>query len=482
MRINPTMFREYDIRGRIDKPDELTNEAIEALGRAFATFLKRRSIGKAIVGHDARPYSRKVKDITVQALLGSGIDVIEIGEALAPIFYFSQYHLKQKGGVMITASHNPWGWSGFKHAYDYSTTFVPQDTAELRDIIEKEDFSDGVMRQTETVWRANPEQSERVSSREVYPGIIEAYTEDVLARVKIARPLRVLLDAGNGTAGPIAPEILRRAGCTVIEQYTDLQEARHHEANPSTLGMLEAMADGVRRGGADIGIGIDDDGDRVGAVDETGAIIWPDSILLLLARPILAKHPGAKIVFDVKCTEALAEDVTARAGVPVMWKTGHSYIKAKAKEIGARLAGERSGHIYFPGEHYEFDDAVFAALKLIEYVSRESKPLSEIMAALPHYVTSPVWHAPCPDTKKYAVAEELVMQLKSEYGADKVVDINGARVYLEDGWGLVRASSNVPALVLVFEAKTPEGLGRIEAVFRAKLAQFSDVGKEWASG
>lgn len=464
MRINPTMFREYDIRGRIDRPDELTEEAIEALGRAFATFLKRRSLTKAVVGHDARPYSRRVKDITVQALIGSGIDVIEIGEALAPIFYFSQYSLKQKGGVMITASHNPWGWSGFKHAYDYSTTFVPEDIAELRDIIEKEDFSKGA------------------GSREAHPNAIEAYTEDVLSRVKLARPLKVLIDAGNGTAGPIAPEILRRAGCAVIEQYTDLQEARHHEANPSTLGMLEAMADGVRRGGADIGIGIDDDGDRVGAVDETGAIIWPDSILLLLARPIMAKYPGAKIVFDVKCTEALVEDVKERGGIPVMWKTGHSYIKAKAKEVGARLAGERSGHIYFPGEHYEFDDAVFAALKLIEYVSRESKPLSEIMAALPRYVTSPVWHAPCPDNKKYAVVEELVTQLKSEYGADKVIVINGARVYLEDGWGLVRASSNVPALVLVFEAKTPEGLTRIEAAFRAKVAQFPDVGKEWASG
>lgn len=458
------MFREYDIRGRIDKPDELTDEAIEALGRAFATFLKRRSINKAVVGQDARPYSRKVKDITVQALLRSGIDVVEIGEALVPIFYFSQYFLKQKGGVMITASHNPWGWSGFKHGYDYSTTFVSEDTAELRNIVEHEDFSEGE------------------GSREIYPGIIEAYTEDVLSRVKLARPLRVLVDAGNGTAGPIAPEILRRAGCTVIEQYTDVQEVRHHEANPSTLDMLEAMAEGVRQNAVDVGIGLDDDGDRLGAVDEMGAVIWPDSILLLLARPILAEYPGAKVVFDVKCTEALVEDIKARGGIPVMWKTGHSYIKAKAKEIGARLAGERSGHIYFPGEHYEFDDAIFAALKLIEYISRESKPLSEIIGALPHYITSPVWHAPCADTRKYAVVEELTLQFRSEYGPDKVIDINGARVYLQDGWGLVRASSNVPALVLVFEARTPEGLKAIETVFRAKLARFPDVGSEWASG
>jgi phosphomannomutase/phosphoglucomutase len=495
MHINHTIFREYDIRGRIDKTDELTDEAIEALGRAFATFLKRRSIGKAIVGYDARPYSEKVKDITVKALLRSGIDVIEIGEVLVPIFYFSQYFLKQKGGVMITASHNPWGWSGFKHAYDYSTTFMPQDVAELRDIVERDDAGNyhreftapngvrGEHKRTDDRALAREDYfSGGEGSREIYPGIIEAYTKDVLDRVKIARPLRVLVDAGNGTAGPIAPDILRRAGCTVIEQYTDVQETRHHEANPSTLGMLKAMAEGVEKNAVDLGIGIDDDGDRLGAVDETGAIIWPDSILLLLARPILARHPGAKIVFDVKCTEALVEDVRARGGAPVMWKTGHSYIKAKAKEIGALLAGERSGHIYFPGEHYEFDDAVFAALKLIEYVSGQSRPLSEIMAALPRYATSPVWHAPCADEKKYAVAEELTKQLKSEYGPDKVIDINGARAYLEDGWGLVRASSNVPALVLVFEAKTPEGLKRIEEVFRAKLARFSEVGKEWVSG
>lgn len=464
MRINPTLLREYDIRGRIDQPDSLTEEVIDAISRGFAVFLKRRGLEDAVVGHDARPYSARVKDITVRALLESGINVIEIGVVLVPMFYFSQYFLRKKGGVMITASHNPWGWSGFKHAYDYSTTFVPEDMRELQEIVNRGEFLKGA------------------GAHEVRTDIPVEYKKDALARIKIERPLRVLVDAGNGTAGLFAPEILREAGCEVVEQYTDVREVRHHEANPSTLGMLDAMTDGAKKNRVDVVLGFDDDGDRLGAVDETGRVIWPDQILLLLARPVLAQSPGAKIVFDVKCTQALVDDITSRGGVPVMWKTGHSYIKAKAKEIGAHLAGERSGHMYFLKEHYEFDDAVFAGLKLLEYISRADEKVSEIMGELPRYFTSPVWHAPCDDTKKYSVVERLIRELKEEYGTGNVIDINGARVTMEDGWGLVRASSNVPALVLVFEAKTEEGLKKIESVFRKKLSRFFEVGSEWASG
>ncbi len=464
MHINPTLFREYDIRGRIDKTDELTPEAIAAIARGFAVFLKRRGITEAIVGRDARPYSESVKNITVAALRESGVSVIDIGVVLVPMFYFCQYHLQKKGGVMITASHNPWGWSGFKQAYDYSTTLVPADMKELAGIIEKDDFITGA------------------GGYETYSDIFGAYKKDVLSRVKLARPMKVLVDTGNGTAGLFAPEILREAGCEVIEQYTEASEQRHHEANPSTLGMLDAMADGIRKTPMDIGLGLDDDGDRLGAVDETGEVIWPDRILILLARLILARRPGGKVVFDVKCTEALPEDIKAHGGVPVMWKTGHSYIKAKAKEVDAVLAGERSGHIYVRDGYYEYDDATFAALKLLEYLSREQKTISQIIADFPQYVTSPVWHAHCDDTKKYEVVDRLVADFKKEYGADKVIDVNGARVTMGDGWGLVRASSNIPALVLVFEAKTEEGLKKIEDIFRKKLAAYPEVGSEWASG
>jgi len=365
---------------------------------------------------------------------------------------------------MVTASHNPWGWSGFKHAYDYSTTLVGRDVAELRAIVENGEFLQGKGAET------------------FYPDIVAAYTSDVLRKVGISRPLKVLVDTGNGTAGLFAPGILRQAGCEVIEQYTDVSETRHHEANPSTLGMLEAMAAGVRAHGADIGLGFDDDGDRLGAVDEKGEIIWPDKILILLARLVLKKHPGGKVVFDVKCSEALAEDVSAHGGVPIMWITGHSYIKDKAKEVRAVLAGERSGHIYLPTEHYAFDDALFAGLKLLEYLSSRNERMSEVLAELPQYVTSPVWHAACADEVKYAVVERLVADFKKTYGPERVIDINGARVYLQDGWGLVRASSNLPVLSIVFEAKTAEGLKNIEAIFREKLAALPEVGSEWVSG
>jgi len=458
------MFREYDIRGQIDQPNELTEEAIDAIGRGFAVFLHKRGIGDAIIGHDSRAHSAKVKDITVKALLESGINVIEIGQVLTPIFYFSQYELKKKGGVMITASHNPGKWSGFKHAYDYSVTLNPDDIKELYDAVTAGAFL-----------RGN-------GAHETHEGIIEAYTRDILSRVKIAKRLRVLVDTANGTAGPIVPEMLRRAGCEVIEQYTNLSEERHHAANPSTLEMLEAMQEGARHHEVDIALGFDEDGDRLGVVSEKGEIVWSDQVLMLLSRPLLAAYPGAKIVFDVKCTQALFDEIPARGGVPVMWKTGHSYIKTKAKEVDAALAGERSGHFFFRKGHYGFDDAPFAALKLLEYLSHESKPLSQLVAELPRYFTSPVWHAPCADEKKYAVIEQLVREFKQEYGVDKVIDINGARVYLEDGWGLVRASSNIPMLVLVFEAKTGEGLKKIESAFREKLSHFPEVGSEWVSG
>ncbi len=464
MKVNPTIFREYDIRGRIDTAGELTNENIEVIGRGFATFLRRRGITDAIVGYDGRPYSKSVKEITTKALLESGINVTEIGQVLVPIFYFAQYFLKKKGGVMITASHNPWGWSGFKHAYDYSATLVPENMRELQDVISREDYPTGG------------------GKLELFSDIIEEYTRDVLGRVKIAKPLRVLIDAGNGTAGPIVPDIFRKAGCVVFEQYTEIKEERHHDANPSTVGMLNVMSEGAQNNKIDVVLGFDDDGDRLGVVDEKGNIVWPDRILALLARSVLKENPGSKIVFDVKMSEGLIEDIKAHGGHPVMWITGHSYIKAKAKEIDAALAGERSGHIFFRRNYYGFDDATFAGLKLLEFLSVDGRPLSEIVKTLPHYFTSPVWHVPCADEKKYDVVKKLTEELKQEYGAEKVVDINGARVYLEDGWGLVRASSNIPALVLVFEAKTEEGLKKIESVFREKLSRYEELGNEWTSG
>lgn len=462
-KIDKFIFREYDLRGRID--ENLTEESLYLIGRGFSTMLHRKGLSTAVVGYDGREYSPRTKDAFVKGLLASGIDVIDIGMVLTPILYFSQYYLKQKGAAMVTASHNPNGWSGFKLAYDYSVTLGPDEIKELYEIILKDDFAEGEGKLTER------------------KDLVEAYKEELLRRVKIQKPLKIVVDAGNGTAGPIVPPILRAAGCEVIEQYCDLDFSfPHHEPNPSLVEAMEALSNKVKEVGADLGIGIDGDGDRLGTCDEKGNPIEGDKLLILLSRLILKDSPGAKIVFDVKSTQALIEDIKAHGGEPVMWITGHSYIKAKGREIGAALAGEKSGHIFFWKDYYGFDDATFSALKLLEYLSGQEKKLSELLLDAPQYVTSPTIHVDCADEVKYDIVQKLTDEFKKEYGADKVIDINGARVLFDDGWGLVRASSNLPVLVLVFESKTKEGLERIKNIFREKFKKYSEIGEEWKSG
>jgi phosphomannomutase/phosphoglucomutase len=462
-KINKLMFREYDVRGQVD--DDLTEEAACLIGRGFATFLKRRGIDELVVGYDSREYSPRLKDALVKGFLESGFKVKDIGMVLSPILYFSQYFLKSRGGIMVTASHNPNGWGGFKLAQDYSTTLGPEEIKELYKIIEDDDFL------------AGEGQVEKIEN------IVEAYKNDLIAKIHIKRPLKVVIDAGNGTAGPIVPPILKAAGVKVVKQFCDLDFTfPHHEPNPSLVGAMKMLAARVKKEKADLGIGIDGDGDRIGAVDEKGNIIGADQVMILLSRLILKDKPGAKIVFDVKSTEGLAEDIKAHGGLPIMWKTGHSYIKAKGKEVGAALAGEKSGHIFFWKGYYGFDDAVFASLKLLEYLSGEEKSFSEIMKSTPQYFTSPSLQVACPDDKKYDVVDRLVKEFKAEYGQDKVIDINGARVIFDDGWGLVRASSNLPVLVMVFESKTEAGLKRIQALFREKFKKYPEIGTEWQSG
>jgi phosphomannomutase/phosphoglucomutase len=308
----------------------------------------------------------------------------------------------------------------------------------------------------------------------------EAYIEDVCGRVKIGKPLKVVVDAGNGTAGMYAPEILRRAGLDVVELYCDLDVTfPNHFPNPSNLADLADLQKKAVETGADAGVALDGDGDRIGLVDEKGNIIYADRVLIILARHVLARRPGSKIVFDVKCSQALVEDIRAHGGVPIMWKTGHSNIKAKMREERAALAGERSGHIFFapdwgnptqpygPEYYYGFDDAVMAALRTLEHVAATGMSVSEIMGDTPPYITSPEIHVEYPDTKKHAMVATLVQEFKSEY--PDVNDVDGARVDFGDGWGLVRSSSNLPELVLVFEAKTQDRLDEIKSVFRRKL-------------
>jgi phosphomannomutase/phosphoglucomutase len=389
--------------------------------------------------------------------------VIKLGMTLTPMMYSAQYRYRTQGGVMVTASHNPTGWSGFKLALDYSKTMGPEEIKELYALTVSEQFATG---------------GGTVRSEDFLPD----YTADVLGRVEIARPIRVVVNAGNGTPGPIVPKILREAGCEVVELYCNLDWSfPRYYPNPALVEMMEDTGKKVVESKADIGFAIDGDGDRLGVTNEKGEVVWPDRFLILLSRQVLKSHPGAKIIFDVKCSQALPEDIAAHGGTPIMWKTGHSYIKQKLWEENAPLAGEMSGHIFFGKPTYHgFDDGVFTALKLAEFVSQHEESMSSIIAQTPYYISTPTLQAACPDEVKYDIVDKLTKEFKQE-GYD-VIDINGARVNFSAGWGLVRASSNLPVLVLRFEAKTEDRLNEIVALFREKLARYPEVGTEWESG
>ena len=453
-----TMFREYDLRGR-ESEDELNDTSVYYLGRGFGAFLTKRNLKETVVGHDARATSESFHANMIKGLTESGIYVIDIGTVTTPMSYWSQYFLKVKGLVMITASHNPAGWNGVKFGTDFSYTLLTDEMQELYDIIAKDKFVDG---------------KGSVTKKDIR----DDYIRDLLSRASITKKFKILLNTGNGTAGLFAPELLRQAGCEVVEHFTNVDPSYpNYTPNPDGTAMMEDTGKQTVANKCDLGFAFDGDGDRLGLVDEKGNIIWPDRYIILLSRLVLSKHPGAKIVFDVKVSEALPEDIKAHGGVPIMWKTGHSYIKAKLAEENAAMAGEMSGHIFFVDDFYGFDDAFFAGLKMLEYLSTEDKPLSEIIADTPYYVSTPTIQVKTTDEDKYKVVDELVEEFKTE--GYKVNDINGARVYIKDGWGLVRASSNTPTLVLRFESKTQEGLDKIKDIFKQKLDRFDVVNKEW---
>ncbi|MEK7542579.1 MAG: phosphomannomutase/phosphoglucomutase [Patescibacteria group bacterium] len=455
------MFREYDIRG-LESAEELNVSSMELMGKGYGTFLREKGVKKVVIGHDNRGTSESFCAAVIQGLLSQGCEVREVGICTTPMLYWAQYHFQTRGGVMVTASHNPVGWNGLKLAYGYSSTLDREELLEMYDIILKENFR---------------KESGKILKK---ADILESYEADLLSRVQGIKPFRIVVNTGNGTAGLFAPRILRNAGCEVIEHLTNPDSSYpHYTPNPAEVEMMEDTGKVVKEHGADFGFAFDGDADRLGLVDEQGKNIWPDRYLILLSRLVLAKHPGAKIVFDVKVSAALPEDIKAHGGIPLMWKTGHSHIKAKIAEEKAAFGGEMSGHIFFAEDYYGFDDAIFAALKLVEYFSTQNKKVSEIIAGTPYYVSTPALHVECPDEKKYQVVEELAREFKKEY---EVIDVNGARVLFGDGaWGLVRASSNLPALVLRFEAKTEERLKEVEKIFRKKLEKYPFVSKKWYS-
>jgi len=456
-----SMFREYDLRGRVNE-EELNAESVQRISHAFGIYLKKRKIDSIVVGYDNRKTSLDFKNAAATGLLSAGCNVIDIGLTLSPVLYFAQHHYHCPGGVMVTASHNPDDWSGMKLADGLSRTLGPAEMKELFQLVVSGQRVRG---------------SGKYESRDVRSAYVERLTDGV----KLARPLKIVVDCGNGGAGVFAYEILQRIGCLTFQLYCDPDTSYpNYFPNPSNLKARKRLREMVTHPyiQADIGLGFDGDGDRIGVQDGQGREVWSDVMLIFLARQMLARKPGSQIVFDVKCSQALIEEIESNGGKPVMWKTGHSHIKAKLHELNAELAGERSGHIFFNEGYYGYDDALYAAVRLLEYLASQKHSFAELLETVPKYVTSPEIAAPCPDELKYRVVEELVGEFKKEYG-DKVIDINGARVVFDDGWGLVRASSNLPQLVIIFEAKTEERVRRIRELFRGKILAHPEVSPKW---
>lgn len=436
--INPNIFRTYDIRGIAEV--DLTDEVVYLLGRAYATFIKRDELDDVAIGRDVRLSSGRISNALIKGLTDSGINVTDVGVVPTPVLYFSIFHLNKQGGIMITGSHNPQEYNGLKILKGRDTIYG-KDIQTLKRIIEKGKFEKG----TGTLQEYD---------------IIENYKRDVLSRINLGKNIELIMDPGNGTCGGIADDILKKAGCAV-ECMNCKPDGRFpvHLPDPTIPEFVEDLRNRVIEKGVELGIGYDGDGDRIGVIDDKGRIIWGDKLLGIYAKEVLKTHPGAPIVFEVKCSLGLIEYINSLGGKPLMWKTGHSLIKAKMKEIASPLAGEMSGHMFFADNYYGYDDAIFASLRLVQILSNEERPLSCIVDEIPSYYSTPEIRVDSTDEEKF----DIVERIKSHYREKgyNLIDIDGVRVDFGDGWGLVRASNTQPVLVLRFEAKTEERLKEI---------------------
>jgi phosphomannomutase/phosphoglucomutase len=446
--LKPTIFREYDIRGVADA--ELPDDGIELLGRAFGGYLQRHAGRKITLGRDTRLSSPRLRNALMKGLVASGCDVTDIGVVPTPVLYYSVFHLKADGGVMITGSHNPPEFNGFKTVCGESTIHGSA-IQELRRMIESGDLPTG----------AGAEHS---------ADLIPAYVDEVASQFHFPRRIKVVFDAGNGTGGPTMHRILERLNVDATEMFFEMDgRFPNHHPDPTVVSNLEPLIAKVRETGAELGIAFDGDTDRIGAVDDRGNVVYGDQLMIIYAREILSRKPGATFIGEVKCSQLMYDDIAAHGGNPVMWKTGHSLIKAKMKETQAALAGEMSGHMFFADRYYGFDDALYAACRLMEIVAN-SGPLSQQLAGLPHTVTTPEIRFDCPDELKFEVVRRASEELRARH---KTVDVDGVRVLFPEGWGLVRASNTQPVLVMRFEATTPELLsayrGEVEAAAERAL-------------
>ena len=450
--MNRAIFRQYDIRGVVDV--DINYEVVRTLGLGIGTYLGKQGCKKLTLGWDARLSGPAYRDAITEGLIATGIDVVQLGMCATPMFYFSIHHLKSDGGVMITGSHNPPEFNGFKVNAGVDSVYG-EGIQDIYRIIEKGQFLSGKGKVTQY-------------------NIVPDYIAYLKKSVKLARPLKVALDSGNGTGGLAAPEIFRALGCQVIELFSQPDgNFPHHHPDPTIPENIAELKKTVLTQKLDFGVAYDGDADRIGVIDDIGNIIWGDQLMIIFARSILKEHPGAAIIGEVKSSQRLYDDIAKHGGKPIMWKTGHSLIKSKMKQEKALLAGEMSGHIFFKDRYFGYDDAIYASLRLAEIVSKGDRPLSSYLADLPQAFSTPEIRFECPEEKKFEVVEKAVAYFKSA-GYD-VNDIDGVRLNVGDGWGLLRASNTQPVLVMRFEARTEARLLEIRKLVEDKLNEFLKV-------
>lgn len=445
MDINPNIFREYDIRGIVG--EDLTGEIVEILGKAMGTYFSGLEKRVVAVGRDCRLSSPAFSEALIKGLMSTGCRITDLGVIPTPLLYFSIFYKKKEAGVMITGSHNPPEHNGFKMMAGEDTLYG-ETIQEIRRIIRGGRFADG--RGTRADYDLVPE-----------------YTDYVLDNVKLSREMKVVVDAGNGTAGSVAVPLFRKMGCDVIEQFCEMDgHFPNHHPDPTLPEAMQSLIRKVRETQAELGIGYDGDGDRIGVVDDRGNIIWGDQLMVIFARDVLPSHPGAAVISEVKASKVLYDEIAKLGGRPIMWKAGHSLIKKKIKEEKAVLAGEMSGHIFFADRWFGFDDAIYSTARLLEILSRSRVTLSERLSDLPKTYSTPEIRVYASDEVKFDIVNEVKKVLAAKY---PVIDIDGVRAAFPHGWGLVRASNTQAVLVLRFEAESPEALAAIQKEVRGTL-------------
>lgn len=447
--LHQDVFRAYDIRGVVGR--DFDEDWVEMLGKAIGTYFLRQGIGQAVVGYDCRHSSPGYRSAIIRGLLCTGVDVIHVNMVPTPIFYYSVKKLNRRAGVMITASHNPPEFNGFK-IWSGQGTIHSEQIQEVYAIMKDARFLQGAGVAT-------------------HHDIVPTYLEELSSQVRLSAPVRVVVDGGNGVGGLICAELLRRIGAEVVELYCepDGNFPNHHPDPTQDENNIHLRAK-VLETKAHVGIGLDGDADRIGALDEQGRMIYGDRLLAIFARQVLRMLPGATVIGDVKCSHLLFQDIAAHGGKPIMGQTGHSLVKARMKEIGAVLAGEMSGHMFFADRYYGFDDALYAALRLVEIIAEApDKPLSDYLLEWPTIFSTPELRMDCPESIKFAVVKRAKEYFREEYD---IVDVDGVRLVFPDGWGLLRASNTQPALVLRFEAQSRKRLEEMRALVEQPLQHW----------